>query len=56
MVGMYHNYKDPQLLCPDCDPSMYGAFMNEDLFPHLSVLNHHAVEVRSEADDQNESA
>jgi len=30
-------YRDPQLLCPMCDPEGYGAFMNTDLFPQLAV-------------------
>ena len=29
-------YRDPQLLCPLCDPQCYGTFMNEDLFPELA--------------------
>ena len=28
-------YRDPQLLCPLCDPESYGTFMNKDLFPEL---------------------
>ena len=28
-------YNHPQTLCPNCDPGMFGLFMNEDLFPNL---------------------
>lgn len=31
-------YTEPQLLCPICDPSGFGVFMNEDLFPELKMV------------------
>ena len=29
-------YREPQDLCPVCDPSGFGEFMNHDLFPELA--------------------
>ena len=30
-------YDEPQMLCPGCDPALFGLFMNKDLFPNLVV-------------------
>ena len=30
-------YQEPQTKCPACDENGYGMFMNEDLFPELSL-------------------
>ena len=32
-------YRDPQIMCPLCDPEGYGEFMNTDLFPELQKVD-----------------
>ena len=32
-------YEETQLLCPNCDPKIYGLLMNKDFFPHIISEN-----------------